>query len=162
MTQVKLTHKELLERLSYNPDTGVFTWIKSNSNAAPSGSVAGCINNTSGYCQIRINGETFRAHRLAWFYVHGKWPEKQMDHINRVKTDNRIKNLRLVSHSENNQNKKVKGYTYSKKSKKWRSYIGLNGKKHHLGYFDSPEEAEQAYFTAKKIMHIEGADSVRS
>lgn len=157
-----ITHKELLERLSYNPDTGAFTWIKSNSNAAPVGSVAGCLNKVTGYWQVRLNRETIRAHRLAWFYVHGEWPEKQMDHINRVKTDNRIKNLRLVTQSENNQNKKVKGYTYSKNDKKWKAYIGIDGKKNHLGYFDSPEEAEQAYFAAKKTMHIEGADSVRS
>jgi hypothetical protein len=157
-----ITHKELLERLSYDPDTGIFTWLKSNSNVAPSGSIAGCLNKVTGYWQIRLNRETIRAHRLAWFYVYGMWPEKQLDHINRVKTDNRIKNLRIVTQSENNQNKKVKGYTYSKADKKWKAYIGVEGVRTHLGYFDSPEEAQQAYLEAKKTIHIGGIYNVVS
>lgn len=158
MSVVKL--EELRQRLHYSPETGLFTWLESKSNVAPAGSRAGCINKVSGYRQIRFNRQTFREHRLAWFWYYGEWPKDQIDHINRVKTDNRLCNLREATTSENNQNKASKGCTFDKNMKKWKAYISVQNVKKHLGYFDTEEEAEIAYQKAKKHWHNIGVLSV--
>jgi len=154
-----ISHEELKQRLSYNELTGAFTWLDSKSNAAPIGSRAGCINKVTGYRQIRLNGETYREHRLAWFWYYGTWPEDQIDHINQIKTDNRICNLRVVSTSGNSQNKASKGCCYDKNMQKWKAYISINNKRTHLGYFDTQEEAIAVYKSNKKILHIKGASN---
>jgi hypothetical protein len=98
-----LNQKTLKKYLNYDPETGVFK-RKINSGKAKIGDVAGGING-SGYICIRINSVKYRAHRLAWLYVHGKFPDNQIDHINRVKNDNRIDNLRDVTQSVNARNR---------------------------------------------------------
>ena len=101
-----LTALRLHSLLRYESDTGVFTWrIRSNSRAAKD-QRAGCLCKALGYVLIGIDGKMYYAHRLAWLYVHGKWPGQVIDHINRVRNDNRICNLRDVSRAVNNANKR--------------------------------------------------------
>ena len=144
-------------KLNYDSDTGFFTWKEDNKRGVYKGSRAGCINKATGYRQVRLKRETIREHRLAWFYFYGEWPKGHLDHVNGIRTDNSISNLRTVSAGENNQNKNSKGCTYSKNDNKWKAYIGLGGKRQHLGYFNTEEEASLVYKEAKARLHIKGA-----
>lgn len=96
----------LKEYLHYNPNTGIFTWIKLSSKYSriKIGQKAGC-NNGAGYICIEINNKNYKAHRLAWYLYYGTWPKGQIDHINGVKEDNRINNLRDVTSSTNSKNR---------------------------------------------------------
>ena len=145
-------HKQLLENLSYDPEIGLFIWIKRKARNIKIGDVAG-YKTTKGYIDISFNGKLYKAHRLAWFYLYKKFPIKDLDHINRNPSDNRINNLREVSSAENAQNKDVRGYSFSKKSNKWRSAIVVNTKKVNLGCFVTEEEAHEAYIKAKRKYH---------
>jgi hypothetical protein len=148
----RITHKELLERLSYDPETGVFTWLKSHSNNAKNGEEAGRLTQ-DGYRSININNTNYLSHRLAWFYVYGAFPSDNLDHINRNRSDNRISNLRIASHKENNMNRTGKGYTWFKRDQKWKAQIQVDKSNKHLGYFDTWQEAQAAYLEAKKKYH---------
>lgn len=145
-----LTHEYLVTRLNYNPETGIFTWLKVKSSRVKIGDIAGSLQ-YEGYHRVRIYNKEYLAHRLAWFYVYREWPKGQIDHINGIKNDNRIKNLRDVSHSINGQNQTkhrnghLVGTTWCKRDKKWRSYIYINGKRKHIGVFLSQQEAHMAY-----------------
>jgi hypothetical protein len=99
-----LDHSALRALLDYDPDTGVFTWRNPRTYWHKVGDVAGSVNGR-GYRILGICGRYYAEHRLAWFYVHGAWPTHTIDHINRVRTDNRIANLRDVTMRENNLNK---------------------------------------------------------
>lgn len=154
-----MTLDEFKKYLSYSPETGLFTWIKKSSDKTALGSVAGC-RRPDGYIKIKILGRSFLAHRLAWVFTHGEWPEEEIDHINRVRGDNRIANLRSVKKRQQQQNLKLSsknssGYTgvSLRKSGKWRASIVANGKFVSLGVFDTPEEASDAYQSAKKVYH---------
>jgi len=96
------------KRLDYNPETGVFIWKPKPGdkwwNANFAGEIAGTINN-QGYRQIMIDGKQYMAARLAWLITHGEWPQNEIDHINRVRTDDRMVNLRDVTSTENNNNR---------------------------------------------------------
>lgn len=94
-----LTCEQARKRLDYNPETGVFRW-RAGPNA---GKLAGRVNGR-GYHQLIVDYHYYQAHRVAWLYVYGEWPADEIDHINRVKTDNRIVNLRVVSRRENSLN----------------------------------------------------------
>jgi hypothetical protein len=99
-----LDHSTLQALLAYNPRVGVFTWRQPPARWIAYGDVAGSVNGR-GYRIVGIRGRYYSEHRLAWFYVHGVWPTHTIDHINRVRTDNRIANLRDVTMRENNLNK---------------------------------------------------------
>lgn len=100
-----VSHERLLYLLDFDSETGVFKWkVKNRRSKYPAGSEAGCLK-SFGYVCIKIDGLEYKAHRLAWFYVHGKWPDGDIDHVNRVKSDNSIKNLRDVTDYENMQNR---------------------------------------------------------
>jgi HNH endonuclease/AP2 domain len=154
-----LTQERLKELLSYDPETGLLTRKFSNCNRIKAGGIAGGVSNR-GYWWIRIDYKKYQAHRLAWLYIHGYWPTK-LDHINRIKDDNRVKNLREVTSAENSWNRGLQsnnksGYTgvmWSKKDKKWKAQIRVHGKQMHLGYFPTPEEAHAAYLAAKEKHH---------
>lgn len=96
-----ITQNTLKELFDYNPDTGLFTWKVAKARRIKAGDVAGNLNNT-GYIHIRVDGKNYQAHRLAWLYTHGKFPDNCIDHINGIKDDNRISNLRDVTTQENN------------------------------------------------------------
>jgi hypothetical protein len=153
-----LTQQYLHDILRYDAETGNFFWkIKTNSRA-PVGELAGKNSLTYGYRQIGINKKLYRAHRLVWFYFHGTWPSEQIDHINGCRSDNRIENLRVVTHQQNAWNlQKAKnnsksgylGVCWKKSHNKWKAEIRLNGRKTFLGYFDTALEASEAYQNAK-------------
>jgi len=157
-----LTQERLKEVLDYNSETGVFIW-KIYSGRIKAGYVAGNINKR-GYATIGIDGEIYRSHRLAWFYVYGKWPDDQIDHINGQRSDNRICNLRDVTNQVNAQNLKratrVKtstdylGVYKTTNIKPWRAQIDIDKKTRHIGYYKTPEEANEAYLKAKRMLHV--------
>ncbi|ECL3921971.1 HNH endonuclease, partial [Salmonella enterica] len=92
--------------LEYEPSTGVFRWNKSKGTAL-AGDVAGSVNH-HGYREITIDGKKLQANRLAWLFVTGMFPNGVIDHINRVRDDNRFSNLRDISVAENNLNKSIR------------------------------------------------------
>jgi len=151
----------LLKKLfNYNPDTGIFTRKIKRGNKKI-GTIAGK-QKDDGYIDISICEKNYLTHRLAWFYVYGKWPNNMLDHKNGIRNDNRIENLREVTNSENQQNKfkarkdsksNLQCVYYKKSHKKWESYITVNGIKKHIGYFLSPEEAHAAYILRKQELH---------
>jgi len=154
-----LTQECLKELLHYDPDTGIFTW-KVSKGASRAGAVAGFLN--KGYSRIRIDGNYYSSHRLAWLYVNNIWPDDQIDHINGIKLDNRICNLRMATNAENQQNYHLPkannksgflGVSLHKPSKKFMATIRINGIKKNLGYFSSAEEAHDAYLEAKRKHH---------
>ena len=156
----ELTQERLQELLSYDPDTGIFTNLKSR-GTAKIGSVAGT-KNSIGYVCIQIDSKKYLAHRLAWLYVHGNFPEKYLDHMNEIRDDNRIINLRLATNQENQHNRSsakqdgTSGYLgvgWHKQHGKWIARIQLNGRRKHLGLFNTAEEASKAYVTAKRKLH---------
>lgn len=148
-----ITQQELVDSLNYSQETGVFTRAKRTSNRINVGDIAGSPD-SKGYLCIRVCGKTYKAHRLVWLYVHGLWPENEIDHINHDVADNRICNLRDVSKSVNQQNPKtIKGV--QKDRSRFRSSIRVNGKRINLGSFISLELAKASYIQAKKILHVE-------
>jgi len=108
---------------------------------------------------VHIDGKTYSAHRIIWLICNGKYPDGEIDHINRNKTDNRIENLRDVTRAINELNKGVrkdsktgvKGVT-AHKDGGYFSFIQRNGKRHYLGHFKSIDDASNAYQTAQKEM----------
>jgi hypothetical protein len=157
--KIMLTQSDLKELLTFNPNTGIFNWIKRNRNVAGH-------RNCKGYVLIRIKGKRYRAHRLAWFYVNGDDPENLIDHINHITDDNRIINLRKATLSQNVRNQRIsakntsglKGVCWNKKSKKWQSQIKVLGKLKYLGVFTDKNEAHQAYCKAADDYHKEFAN----
>lgn len=158
MAKTDLTAARLRELLHYDPDTGHLTWI---SQAPKLRRLVGCRVQrkvTSGYIACKIDGSSYVAHRLAWLYVHGEWPNKWLDHINGVKDDNRISNLRLCTPSENQQNLSGKngaiGTRWHPKANRWFAAIKINGRCKHLGSFLTQSEAHAAYLLAKQKLHL--------
>ena len=157
-----LTLNRLKELLSYDPDTGAFTWIKASACRTIVGSVAGTLN-SKGYVKIQVDKKLYPAHRLAWLYYYGEWPDNFVDHINRNKSDNRISNLRVVSASVNMRNcglrstntSGFKGVSYFAHRRKWAATIRLHGKSCVLGMFDTPEAASAAYINAAEANGLE-------
>ena len=155
--QEALSHEYLLSILEYKD--GNLIW-KDEKKYRMFGKVAGTLH-PRGYIHIIINGVLFKAHRLIWFYHYKEWPKHTIDHINRIKTDNRIENLRdlsMVDNFENvikaNKNNSTGLRGVSKvKCNKFRAVIIKNKIKYHIGHFDSPEEAHNAYLNYKKILH---------
>lgn len=156
MSKIALTVERLRELLHYDPETGVFTWKVNRGHMARAGLVAGNLR-SDGYRQIKVDGVLYRAHRLAWFHVTSKWPEGDLDHENLRKDDNRFDNLRPATDSQNkanvsaNSNNRlgVKGvYFRGHLSRPFVASIQVNGRKRHLGCFETAEEAGAAYALA--------------
>src|SRR5574343_637952 len=132
--KINITQEQLKTILDYDPATGVFTWKIHKGRTYP-GDKAGSINSI-GYWQIMINQVNYLAHRLVYLWLDGYWPENQIDHINRIRSDNRRENLREVSQSCNNINSnvrcdnktKVTGVSWSTRDKAWISRITVNKK----------------------------------
>ena len=149
-----ITQEELKKQLKYDPNTGIFIRLTSNSNRIKVGDIAGGMN--IGYLIICVNGKKYQAHRLAWLYVYGEAPKHQLDHINHDRSDNRILNLRCTTNQENHKNRTINknntsgiiGISWHKKSNKWQVRIMINGKDKYLGRFKDKFEAISARMSA--------------
>lgn len=153
-----ITQEELKIAVTYDPETGIFTWNK-KTGCKGVGMIAGSKHHT-GYIYICINHYQHPAHRFAWLYVYGKWPDGEIDHINLIRDDNRIINLRDVNRFQNMWNKKklknktgFTGVSKSKDSNRWMATITCKKKVYYLGIFKTPEEAHMKYIQAKENMH---------
>lgn len=130
-----LTQNELKEILDYNKNTGIFKW-KVQRSQMKIGDISGHLKANSGYIQIKIYRKNYFAHRLAWLYIYGYFPKNDIDHINHIRNDNRIKNIRDVTKSFNTKNLQLKpkaksgiqGVYWFEKNKSWRARITVNGK----------------------------------
>jgi len=161
---VRITQAELNERLHYNPDTGIFTWLPrpiklfastragKTWNTRFADKPAGSIQKITGYLRITIDRKLYKSHRLAFLYMLGGFPKDQVDHINHIPDDNRWENLREVSHQENQRNLSLRrnnksghvGVSWHKQGKKWQSRIRVSGKFIHLGLFTDKADAVKA------------------
>lgn len=165
MAKKILTRERLDELLLIDPETGIFTWKANKGGLGKKATKAGFLNK-DGYIKIGIDTNEYMAHRLMWLYVHGKFPDFIIDHIDKNKTNNAIVNLRLATAKQNSENMRrpnqnTSGYhgVHLKKAlvgrkKPWQANITHNGKTIHIGYFESAEEAlsarqlaENTYFT---------------
>lgn len=151
------------DNLRYDPDTGHLWWIKENDSSRKRNFDCPAGFNSAGYLMVNITikgrvTSTIRLHRVAWFLYYGVWPKGQLDHINNIRNDNRIVNLREASASENGGNStkalkykgkptssKYKGVSWHKRDCMWRSQIFVNGKTIYLGPYHNEEEAALAY-----------------
>jgi hypothetical protein len=145
--------------LDYDRETGTFRWTAITSNRVKIGADAGWIN-SNGYRMIRVDGHQYMAHRLAWLIVHGRFPVGDIDHINGIRTDNRIANLREATRSLNMQNlRRARADSTTgvigvrRMLKKWQAEIQVNHRKIYLGTFDSIDDARTAYLAAKRRLH---------
>ena len=143
------TYEKLKEILSYNPETGLFTWLIKSCTTKSPGDIAGHTHKKTGYVSITINKKFNSDHRLAWLYMTGENPTGCIDHINQIRSDNRWCNLRDVTVQENNKNRRlnknnksgVGGVYFEKISGKWEVRIKCNKKAHYFGRYKTLEEA---------------------
>lgn len=164
-----LTQDQLKTLLHYDPDTGVFTWLPRDVSLFKTrqiwtmwrgrylGKVAGCVN-AKGYIEVRVPGKLYKAHRLAFLYMTGAFPEGEVDHINHIRDDNKWDNLRVVTGKENQQNRKltprhtsgIMGVSWDNVQNKWRAKIHVEGRIKYLGRFATLKEAAAARKQAEK------------
>jgi len=147
MTNQILTQSRLKSLLHYCPDTGDLTWTKSR-HGVKVGSIAGYTHHT-GYIMLSIDSKRYLAHRLAFLYMTGEFPENHTDHINHVRSDNRWLNLRKATRQENQKNRSIfknntsghVGVSWCNRSKKWLVQININNKNTFIGHFTDIKEA---------------------
>lgn len=160
MAKADLTAQRLRELLNYDPETGALTNAVSRIHC-PAGALAGS-KRKNGYIEVSLLGGRYYAHRLAWLHVHGEWPQNSVDHINGVRDDNRIANLRDVQHRVNLQNRRsapsnsmsgVLGAKWIPRKRLWSSRIKVGGATKSLGYYKTADEAHQAFLSAKRRLH---------
>ena len=152
---MKLTQERLKELLHYDPETGVFTRLKTINYNAKQGFMAGW--NNRGYKQISIDGKKYKTSRLAWLYMEGYFPENDIDHIDRIKDNDRWENLRHVSQQCNTRNCSIKntnksgitGVSIFNRDRRWVASITINGKQIHLGLFVNKTDAARARWQAE-------------
>ena len=154
-----LTYERLREVLHYSPETGVFTRLVRTSRSVKVGDVAGTVD-ASGYIRIRVDGVLYLAHRIAFLWMTGEWPQQLVDHINGVRDDNRWSNLRPATNAENQQNQrraqssnKLGLLGVTPVGKRFVAQIKVDWRQIHLGTFDTPEQAHDAYIAAKRRLH---------
>lgn len=164
-----LTQERLRELLHYEHDTGTFYWkVRKKQSKRRVGQIAGYVmkdSETLSYRVIKIDGRLYGAHRLVWLYITGCHPKAMLDHVNGDGLDNRFENLREASRMQNACNRRLdgrntsgfKGVFWHKRHNKWISKIQVNRKSIHLGYFDEPAKAHEAYKAAAAKYHGEFA-----
>jgi len=148
---------EIREKIRYSPETGRFLRVFKSGRVSHVGIKPG----VNGYVQICIGGGVMLAHRVAWFLTYGYLPVLEIDHINRIKSDNRISNLREVTPSQNSANTGIfrnntsghKGVSWSKVNKKWAAQSNARGKNKKIGYFTDIKDASKAYVKYSKEMY---------
>lgn len=156
-----LTHARLLELLNYDPATGIFTSNLGGKGRRPIGTQMGSINKISGYVEVRADYKLYLGHRLAFFWMKGYWPTKQIDHRNGIRSDNSWDNLRDASQSMNSQNLggpmrnnkcRLLGVSLHKATGLYRAVLWADGR-HHVKYRKTPEAAYEAYLKMKNELH---------
>lgn len=165
MVNMTITHARLLELLTYDAASGVFVWNgregRGRHEKCGPGRVAGHLG-PKGYVAIKVDGVTYKAHRLAWFYVTGEWPPELIDHKDGVRNNNAFRNLRPADLKQNAQNtlkpsrNNKSGYlgvSWDKGKEKWVPTIHINGRNKRLGAYAKPEEAYAVYLRAKAVHH---------
>lgn len=169
----ELTQEYLKECLHYNPESGEFTWNvrprhhfrtdpiykmwNTHYSNKPAGSKVTPEKSRTSYLWIGIDGKNYRAHRLAWLYVHGAWPDNSIDHIDGSGLNNKLINLRDVTNRQNQMNRKTQlnntsgftGVVWDKNHKKFQARIKINGKQKNLGSYNTLEAAAAARAAAE-------------
>jgi len=145
----ELTAEHLYYHLIYNPETGLFFWRNPIGRKMKAGDIAGW--KSDRYMRITIHGKKYISHRLAFLYMEGRWPEKELDHINVDGFDNRWCNIREATGCQNQLNRGPQKNNTSgakgvyKRRNRWMASITVNSKRHYLGLFDTVEKAQEAY-----------------
>lgn len=146
-----LNRDELKSVMRYEPETGKLYWLKRFNNRIPKSLDAGTIRKNDGYINVSVFGKLYPAHRVAYALYHGTCPDDmEIDHINHVRSDNRIDNLRPVSKSDNRKNQSISsksttgvtGVYYNKARRKFVAQIKINGVNKYIGIFNSMDEAK--------------------
>jgi len=167
MSTQSISAETVRELLGYDPKTGELRWryrpaASVQWNGKHAGKIAGCLR-PDGYVGVRVNRRLYQAHRLVWLHVYGALPEADIDHINGIRNDNRLTNLRAVSRSVNQQNRRggqrgsasrYLGVSWSSKRNKWEATIKNSEGTHRLGFFTTEEAASAVYLSAKKRLHV--------
>lgn len=159
-----LTAERLREVLHYDPETGIFTRKIRLAQRHQVGDRADFVargGGLKGYYRVSLFSERHLAHRLAWLYVYGEWPKFEIDHLDGDRANNRIVNLRDVPASINSQNKHkarvdnrsgLLGVTTFGDGR-FRASLYIKGKRVHIGMYQTPEAAHEAYLDAKRKIH---------
>ncbi len=159
MSKPILTYERLRELFDYDPETGITSWKVAHHRNAVVGAPTHFVT-PHGYASTSIDKKLYVTHRLIWLYCYGRMPTGDVDHINGVRTDNRIANLREVSRAGNLQNLRNANSTSTSgllgvcvNKDKWQARITVLGKQISLGTYLTPMLAHQAYLTAKRQLH---------
>lgn len=160
--QDRITAQHLRERVFYDADTGIFTW-RTHIRPSVVGRRFGSWD-LHGYLTARIGGKSYKLHRLAWLYQFGVWPTGDVDHINGVRHDNRLSNLRDVSRKVNLENQTkatgrnnstgLLGAYFDRRRGVFYARVSQFNKSINLGSFATAQEAHEAYLKAKRILHV--------
>lgn len=139
---------------------GKLFWAVNRNSSTRVGDEAG-FTTPEGYRRVRLNKRTHAAHRVIWEIFNGPIPDDlQIDHINGIRSDNRIENLRIVTARENSQNRvlhrngRLVGCSWNKRKHKWYAHLQVGGTIAHLGYFDTEEKAHAAYCRATEMLKV--------
>ena len=162
MTTQILTQELLRHLLDYSPDTGELTWRAKPSRGVKIGRQAGTPT-SEGYLALQINKKKMYAHRAIWLHVHGVWPPEEIDHINHIRNDNRLCNLRLANRLENSHNTRKhaksvsghKGVAWHSRNKKWQVQMRFCNKTYYIGQFLDLQDASQARFQAETTLYAD-------
>lgn len=150
-----MTSEKLRSRFRYDLETGLFHYRES----VPPKVIGDVAGGSDRYCRITIDGQKYSAHRLAWLYVYGEWPSRDIDHIDGNKMNNAISNLRLATHGQNmancpsaqkNNKSGYRGVSFHN-SGWFQAFLKVNKTRKYLGTFKTAEEAHEAYRRA----HVE-------
>lgn len=155
----RISQERLREVLCYSPVVGVFEWRRGGRRIRKGG-LAGAVTK-AGYVRLCVDGRLYEAHRLAWLYVTGEWPDQCIDHIDGDRSNNAFKNLRLAEYADNSANMRVncrsttgiKGVTYLHSCDRWRARVRRGGQMVLDQVFGSREEARAAAETAREQAH---------
>lgn len=165
-----ITQEELKSQLHYDKDTGIFTRLISTSSRSIVGDIAGSKNSTTGYIEIMVLKKSYQAHRLAWLYKHGYFPELHIDHKDRIRHHNWIDNLREASVQCNARNCNIRstntsgitGVYWHEKAQKWVSQIKVSGKQINLGQSKSKVNAARTRWNAEVKYEFPNCNTISS